>query len=233
MGVKGDRRKPKKKKIKFTHKDLCYDLAEAKGTRYIEVPLGSKYLNYGNVSQADVITIKPSYNKFNLDIYECKVTRSDFLQDVKKGKYKNYLEHCNRLYFAVTSGLVKPEEIPDGVGLIVRGENGWTTVKSAKKREIDFSKEMLLSMVFFNGRSYNKRRDELGNYLHSLYNITRKDRLQGFNRDIKNMILNYNNLEMKFRNLLHHASRRIPFLSDKEKEEWEIEWENKTYTRKY
>ena len=133
MGIRGVRDKPPKKK--FTHRELCFDLAEAKGTRFIEVPLGSKYLSWGEVSQADVITVNPSYNKFNLDIYEVKVTRSDFLGEIKKKKYEASLPHCNRFYFATLSGVCKPEEIPDGIGLIVRGDNGWSTVKRAKKRE--------------------------------------------------------------------------------------------------
>ena len=84
MGVKGTRNK-KKGKLNFTHRDLCFDLAEAKGTRFIEFPLGSVWLNRREgPGQADVITIKPSYNRFNTDIYEVKVTRGDLLQDIKK-----------------------------------------------------------------------------------------------------------------------------------------------------
>lgn len=234
MGVKGNRNvQKKKKKSKFTHRELCFDLAEAKGTKFIEVPLGSSYLNNGALPQADVITIKPSYNKFNLDIYECKVTRSDFLQDVKKGKYKKYLEHCNRLYFAVTANIIKPEEVPDGVGLIVRGENGWATVKAVKKREIEFSKEMLLSLVFFNGRVYKRRRVEIANHNYTMYNILSKERLKGFGREIKNMILNYNDLESKFKNLIWTASKKISFESEKEREEFEDKWEKKTYIKDY
>ena len=87
MGVRGirGRKKPKNKPV-LTHRDVCFDLAMAKGTQYIEVPLGSVWLNYGAVGQADVITIKPSYRRFNLDIYEVKVQRSDFLEDIKSEK---------------------------------------------------------------------------------------------------------------------------------------------------
>lgn len=225
MGIKSN-----KKKNKFSHRELCFDLAEAKATNYIEVPLGSSYLNYGSLPQADVITIKPSYNRFNLDIYECKVSRSDFLKDIKTGKYKKYIEHCNRLYFAVTSGVAKKEEIPDGVGLIIRGENGWSTVKSAKKRNTVFSQEMLLSLVFFRGRVYKRKRSELGRYCNTLYSIHDKTRLRGFGKEIKEMILNYNNLNSKFKNLLWTASKRIPFGSEKEREEFEDYWEKILYT---
>ena len=230
MGVKGNRTKKKKvPKIKMSHRELCFDLAAAKDTRFIEVPLGSVWLNYGGVGQADVITIKPSYTRFNLDIYECKVSRSDYLKDIKSGKYKKYLEHCNRLYFAVTYGIAKVEEIPENVGLIVRGENGWSTVKAAKKRDVEFSQEMLLSLLFFKGRIFSKRRQDLLIH-HTLYGIHNKTRLSGFGKEIKNMILNYNNLESKFKNLLWTASKKIEFETEKEREEFEDHWEKLVYT---
>ena len=78
----------------MSHKDACYDLAMAKATRYIEVPLGETWFRErgdNNGGNADVIVVKPSYVKFNVDIYEVKVNRSDFLQDIKRGKYKKYL----------------------------------------------------------------------------------------------------------------------------------------------
>ncbi len=225
MGVKGDRTKSKKKK--FTHRELCFDLAQAKGTRFIEVPLGSKYLSWGEVSQADVVTVNPSYNKFNLDIYEVKVTRSDFLQEIKKKKYEASLPHCNRFYFAVLAGVADKKEIPDGLGLIVRGENGWATVKRAKKRDIDFSQHTLLSLIFFNGRVYNRRRIELSNNYFGVRGNYNKDRLKGFGTDIKKMIIRYNDLERKFRNLLHYASRRIEDKAEREK--FEDQWEKQGF----
>ena len=175
----------KKPKKKFTHRELCFDLAEAKNTRFIEVPLGSKYLNWGSVSQADVITVKPSYKRFSLDIYEVKVNRSDFLGEIRKKKYEASLPHCNRFYFAVLSGVAKLEEIPKGIGLLVRGENGWSTIRNAKKRNIEFDQHMLLSMIFFNGRVYNKRRIEMENSFYGIRRELSKRNLKGFGQDIK------------------------------------------------
>lgn len=220
-----------KKNKKFTHRELCFDLAEAKATRFIEVPLGSKYLNWGSVSQADVITIKPSYNKFNLDIYEVKVTRSDFVQEIKRKKYEASLPHCNRFYFAVLAGIAKPEEIPEGIGLIVRGENGWSTIKSAKKRKIEFDEQMLLSMIFYNGRIYNRRRVEISNSPFGVRGHVEQYRLKGFGRDIKKMIIRYNNLELKFKNLLWYASKYIK--NKEERENFMVKWEDETYISKW
>lgn len=227
MGVKGNI--DGKKKIKFTHREACFDLAQAKGTRFIEVPLGSKFLNWGGVSQADVVTVKPSYNKFNLDIYEVKVARSDFLQEIRKKKYEASLPHCNRFYFAVMAGVAKKEEIPEGLGLIVRGDNGWSTVKGAKKRNIEFSQEMLLSMIFFNGRVYNRRRIETSNNHYLNEKSVDRERFKGFSKRVKDSLTKYNALDSRFRNLLYEASRKIPFKTESEKEEFEDKWENTSY----
>lgn len=215
------------KNNKVTHKELCFDLAIAKGTKYIEVPLGSVYLNNinrgrNNLGQADVITIKPSYNNFNLDIYEVKVTRSDLMQDIKKEKYKKYLPHCNRLYFAVKSGICKKEEIPDNIGLISRGENGWKTIKTAKKREIEFSEQMLLSLLFFKGRIFNKRRIDLSNNVTYLKNncFYQKD-LNFLGKEIAKKVVNYNKLVFNYNNLLYNALNKIPFKTIQEEEEFE------------
>lgn len=47
--------------------------------------------------------------------YEVKVSRSDFQRD---NKWQGYLQYCNEFYFACPSGLIKPEEVPDGCGLL-------------------------------------------------------------------------------------------------------------------
>jgi hypothetical protein len=219
----------KKDKLKLTHRDACFDLAEAKGTRFIEVPLGSIWFSVHG--QADVITIKPSYTRFNLDIYEVKVTRSDFLSDIRKEKYKKYLPHCNRLYYAVLDGVAEKNEMPEDIGLIKRTQKGWSTIKSAKKRDVEFDKNMLLALAFSNGRVYQQRRINLvRNNPHGVLTTIKSD-LKGFGKRIKNMILNYNNLELKFNNLLFYASLEIPFNSEKEKEDFINYWENKSYIR--
>ena len=220
-------RKKEKTKTSLTHRDACFSLAEAKGTRYIEVPLGSVWFNRGS-GQADVITVKPSYTRFNLDIYEVKVTRSDFLQDVKKGKYKKYLPYCNRLYFAVVGDIVNKNEIPEGVGLIKYGKNGWHTVKAPKKREIEFMEQMLMALAFSNGRVYQQRRVDLSRNYNGIGGVNKK-KLRGFGKRIKEMILNYNNLKLKFSNLLYYASEKIPFNTKEERDEFIEKWKKTSY----
>jgi len=213
--------------IKLTHREACFSLAEAKGTKFIEVPLGQVWFNRTS-GQADVITVKPSYTRFNLDIFEVKVTRSDFLSDIKKGKYKKYLPYCNRLYFAILDGIATKDEIPEGVGLIKFSKNGWHTIKAPKKREIKYMEQMLMALAFSNGRIYQQKRYDLSNTSYGIKTIDKK-RLKGFGKDIKKIILNYNNLELKFNNLLYEASEKIPFNDEKEREEFIKKWEKYSY----
>jgi hypothetical protein len=132
--------------MKFTHRKLCEDLAQTKGTKFIEVCLGAS----GNTQIADVISITPrQFKNFMLTIYECKVSRSDFLSDIKSEKYKGYLEYCNKFYFATLPGIVKIEEIPKGIGLMTRDESkGWIISKNAKKNDIEIPRDILLSLLF-------------------------------------------------------------------------------------
>jgi hypothetical protein len=82
----------------------------------------------------DVFATKPSWANPNPVVWEVKVTRQDFRGDTQTGKYRRYLPFCRRLYFACPSGLLKKEDIPEGMGLTVRGENGWHVVKAPKVR---------------------------------------------------------------------------------------------------
>jgi len=130
----------------WQHNELAEDLAIIKGTNFLDVPLGSVWLE--RPQRADVVEVKPSYTRFCVSIYEIKVSRADFLSDIRSEKWKGYLEHCHRFYFAVPSGMVKKEEIPSGAGLIVRGETGWSTVKASEIRYGEIPYTTLLSLIF-------------------------------------------------------------------------------------
>jgi hypothetical protein len=221
--------KTKSKPIE-THRDLCFSLAEAKGTNFIEVPLGSVWLSKEGLGVADVISIDYSYVKFIMNIFECKVTRSDFIQDLKSKKYEKYLPYCNRFYYACLSGITIAEEMPPDVGLMIKGDDGWRTVKAAKKRVVDIPQEALLSMLFFKGRVYNSRRIELSNNYYGVHALQRSQ-LKGFGKKIQDMILNYNDLELRFRNLLYEYTESLN-VSDDERRKIKDEWKNLTYLSK-
>ena len=141
----------------WQHNELAENLADIKGTNYLDVPLGSVWLE--KPQRADVVEIKPSYTRFCVSIYEIKISRADFLSDIRSEKWKGYLEHCHRFYFAVPSGMVKKEEIPKEAGLIVRGETGWTTVKAANNRYGEIPYTTLLSLLFMRQRINHSKRN--------------------------------------------------------------------------
>ncbi len=119
-----------------------------------EPALSSRYLNDGVVPIPDVLTIKPSYTRPVVTIYEVKVSRSDFQSDTRNMKWKRYWELCNRLYFACPAGMLKPFEIPDGAGLIVLTKNGsWSVTKGAATHDGGLGEEELLSLLFAKHRN--------------------------------------------------------------------------------
>lgn len=55
--------------------------------------------------------------------------------------------------------MIKKEEIPREVGLIVRGPKGWQVQKAAPKRDIEIPPNTLLSMLFIKGRTTVRKRN--------------------------------------------------------------------------
>ncbi len=90
----------------------------------------------GSHQRLDAVSIKPSWTQPCITGYEVKVSRSDFMADEK---YVGYLPLCHRFYFACPSGLIKPEELHDSIGLIwYKAETGGlTTRKKALYRPMD------------------------------------------------------------------------------------------------
>lgn len=85
----------------------------------------------------DGLAIAKSYTKPCIIGYEIKISRSDFLGD---NKWHLYLQYCNEFYFVVPKGLIKKDELPDGVGLIYYDPTAKQVlhiVKKAQYRVID------------------------------------------------------------------------------------------------
>jgi len=175
--------KPKVKK--WNHEDLVQDLAECKGTFFYNVPLGSVLFGiYAGKGQgtpiADVLVVKPSYTQFCVSIFEIKVTRADFMSDIRSEKWRKYLPHCHRFYFATPQGLVHKKEIPDEAGLIIRSDKGWTTTKMAwPQTEIEIPYETMMALVFMKNRSLRRERavEDVGywkRYQRSVRNTTKR-----------------------------------------------------------
>lgn len=67
----------------------------------------------------DVFSIRPT-----LDVaqcrpwtHECKISRADFLSDVRSAKWRQYVRFSCRVFFAAPKGLIDPIELPTETGL--------------------------------------------------------------------------------------------------------------------
>lgn len=78
----------------------------------------------------------PSTN-YRTVAYEVKVSRSDFLNEIKDPtKRQPAEEFASECYFVVPTGLIKPDEVPEGWGLMTGGDGGLRTVKIATQRQM-------------------------------------------------------------------------------------------------
>ncbi|WP_205962900.1 hypothetical protein [Pararobbsia silviterrae] len=85
----------------------------------------------------DVYAVPKSYAKFTPIAYECKISVADFRRDVTAGKWTKYLSYAAGVVFCVPQGLIGKADIPHGCGLMVRGAEGWHTVKGPTLRAVD------------------------------------------------------------------------------------------------
>jgi hypothetical protein len=175
----------------WTHDKLAASLAVALGgTAWQNVHLGSPWLaamskwHHGNdgvrsgVQRADVVTVKPSYKRFCLSMYEVKVSRQDFLSDIRSGKWLGYLGHCHRFYFAVLSGVAEAAEIPEPAGLYVRGPSGWTCRRGAKPLGTEIPRETMMSLLFMRQRPTEQQRQDENWSAFARYPWRRKEAAQ-------------------------------------------------------
>jgi hypothetical protein len=159
----------------WKHDELAEDLAIAKGgIPFLNVCLGSAWLNRRvKTPRADLVVCRPSYKKFCVSVFEIKVSRADFLSDIRSDKWRDYLPHCDRFYFAVCKGVLELSDIPPEAGLVVRGPNGWHTRKTAPKMEHEIPMATMKSLVFAKQRMSvrEKRLDDI----RDIYRDFRKD----------------------------------------------------------
>lgn len=79
----------------------------------------------------------PSKNYLRV-AYEVKVSRADFARELEKPKKREFAEKvANECYFAMPVGLVRPDEIPEGWGLIEAVKNGMRVKKRAQQRKVE------------------------------------------------------------------------------------------------
>lgn len=138
--------------------DLARQMQQAGLMVWTNMPLGS--VQNSNPGIVDVLTMSKSYN-CQVRIYEVKVTRQDFWGDINRGKYQRYFNKCDQMYFATPPKLVTKEEVPEGCGLITRGDKGWHVIKGARRNHNDITKEFLLALLMRGQSNYGQERRRL------------------------------------------------------------------------
>lgn len=140
----------------WTHNGLLRDLADhcrQQGrlvfTDQLMGPAGS--------CRPDVLAINKSYTRWNPTVYEIKVSRSDFLSDVKSGKWAKYYDAASAVSFAVPAGLVKKTEVPEKAGLIIRHDNAWRYAKKPTIEPIDNLDRFLWMALVMQLDGWNKQ----------------------------------------------------------------------------
>lgn len=110
----------------------------AKDAFFSEVAIDS------NKRRMDAWAMIPSYSKSLTIAYEIKVTRRDFVQDKKMHEYTMY---ANEAYLVCPSDVAKPEELPDGWGLLVVSGSRLMTKKKAQYRETDIPEAFYQALI--------------------------------------------------------------------------------------
>lgn len=90
---------------------------------------------FGSHSRFDALVIRKSWAHPAVIGYEIKVSRQDFIHDVK---WVDYLEYCNEFYFVSPPGIIAVNEVSDDVGLYWTSGAGNKVYqkKKAKYRDI-------------------------------------------------------------------------------------------------
>jgi len=89
----------------------------------------------------DALAVARSWAHPRIIGYEVKVDRGDFLRDTK---WPGYLKYCHEFYFVCPVGLIQPEELSPGVGLMYYMPEGerLITKRRAAHRDIELSWEL-------------------------------------------------------------------------------------------
>lgn len=120
----------------WTHDDLAADLAgHLRGPGrmvWCDMQLGPQ-----GSPRPDVYAIDRSFVKWSPTAYEVKISVADFRSDVTSGKWMSYRRYAGAVVFAVPAGLVAPADLPQGCGLMVRGEAGWRTARKPTRQVVE------------------------------------------------------------------------------------------------
>ena len=95
--------------------------------------------SYWRRADAAAFNCWPSTGQHRL-AFEVKRTRSDYMREIDTPNKRKWLEeNFHQCYFVVVPGIVKPDEIPDGWGLLVSSSKGDKLIRRKVARHRDLS----------------------------------------------------------------------------------------------
>ncbi|WP_253191782.1 hypothetical protein [Burkholderia cenocepacia] len=124
-------------RMTWAHDDLAKDLAAHLRGASDRLVWTDMQLGPAGSPRPDVYTVPCSFARFQPVAYECKISVADFRRDVTAGKWTSYLRFAAGVIFAAPAGLLKKEDIPAGCGLIVRGPDGWRSLKGPTLKNVE------------------------------------------------------------------------------------------------
>ncbi|WP_186257814.1 hypothetical protein [Burkholderia gladioli] len=123
--------------MNWTHNALAEDLAAHLRGASDRLIWTDMQLGPAGSPRPDVYSVPCSFARFQPVAYECKISVADFRRDVTAGKWASYLRFAAGVIFAAPAGLLKKDDIPAGCGLIVRGPDGWRTLKGPTLKNME------------------------------------------------------------------------------------------------
>lgn len=123
--------------MKWNHDELAHDLANKFRADTSMMVWENMQMGPPGSQRPDVYALKKSFVRFQPVTYEVKVSVSDFRSDITQGKWQGYLQYSSAVVFAVPAGLISKNDIPDGCGLIVRGDEGWRHLRKPTLQKLD------------------------------------------------------------------------------------------------
>jgi hypothetical protein len=99
----------------------------------------------------DVYSMEKTTNPLRMNpvVHEVKVSRADFLADLKKPeKRAGYACFSESVCYVAPAGMIKPEEIPDGCGLLEERSPGqFTLTKRSKRKKIELTAQDFMNLI--------------------------------------------------------------------------------------
>lgn len=108
--------------------------------RFWKIPLAtdSAWMEEFSIGEGRLDLLTMNLKDWTVRGFEIKISRSDFRADQK---WSSYLPFFNYFYFATPPGLLKPEELPDEIGLLEVHDERTVEKKKAKLLQPSFVRE--------------------------------------------------------------------------------------------